>query len=176
MFQNIIDIFKPFNLENYISEYEKINKNSFIENEYIEKFPFRTQKYKSQLIEILKSKIKNRDCKSLAFLLTLAWRDGFDSDYKVIFKSLILEKWHNCHEDIIDFIRDFKDDDFTDDIFIIAITPIPYRQFDDELEATLRKCIHALIEIDSIKSKEKIKTLLETKNPNIRNIVDMYQK
>jgi hypothetical protein len=133
-----------------------------------------TKRYKSELIKILETKISKQESEDLEFYLSLASRDGMDEAYKPILKQLVLAKWHDHHEDVVDYIREFKDDDFTDDLFTVAVTPAPYRQYDDELEATLRKCVHALKAINSKKANERLEQLAASGNKNVQYALEMY--
>lgn len=133
-----------------------------------------TKRYKRQLIIILETKISKQDTQDLEFYLAIAHRDGMDETYKPILKQLVLAKWHDYHEDVVDYIRELRDDDFTDDLFTVAVTPEPYRQYDDELEATLRKCVHALKAINSKKANERLEQLSALGNKNVQFALEMY--
>lgn len=107
--------------------------------------------------------------------MALAHRDGMDEAYKPILKELVLATWHQSHEDIVSYIGELKDDDFTDDLYKIAITPETYRQYDDELEATLRKCVHALKAINSNHANERLGQLKATGNENVHYALEQYR-
>jgi hypothetical protein len=130
--------------------------------------------FKGQLLELLSSKTKNKDPEDLEFYLALAHQDGMDEAYKPILKELVLATWHQSHEDIVTYIGELKDDDFTDDLYTIATTPEPYRQYDDELEATLRKCVHALKAINSNHANERLEQLKATGNENVQHALEQY--
>jgi len=136
-------------------------------------FPLGTYNHKTELINLIEAKIEAEDAGKLDLYLALAWRDGLDESYKSSFKKLVLAKWHNYHEDIIDYIGDLKDDSFTEDIYTVATNPF-YRQYDDENESTLRKCVHALKAINSKNADSKISLLIATGNMNVRYALEMY--
>lgn len=130
--------------------------------------------FKSQLLELLASKTRNKDPEDLEFYLAIGQQDGMDEAYKPILKELVLATWHESHEDIVGYIGELKDDDFTDDLFKIATTPQPYREYDDELEATLRKCVHALKAINSNHANERLEQLKATGNKNVLYALQQY--
>lgn len=116
-----------------------------------------------------------KDKKLLQFCIGASSRDGIDADYIEIFDKLILENWHDEHEDIVDIVYQFKDNRFTNSLEQIANNPEIYRKLDDEMESTLRKCFHALKAIDSENSRKVINNLIESKNSNIKAILDLYE-
>jgi hypothetical protein len=158
-----------------LERYKSRKSNPFAISCILDLIPSDSKKFKNQILALLANKINNNDPEDLEFYLAFAHQDGIDKSYKSIFKQLILAKWHSCHEDVVEYIGELKDDDFTDDLYIVATTPDPYRKFDDELEATLRKCVHALKAINSTKSHEKLEQLRITSNPNVRIALDQYR-
>lgn len=98
------------------------------------------------------------------------------SQYDFIEKALS-GKWHNQHEDIVNtiYIESLKDDRFVEPILHIALDKEIFRPFDDELESTLRKCVHALKTIDSKKSTAALKRLKELNNDNVEYALEMYK-
>ncbi|HTM92718.1 MAG TPA: hypothetical protein VL095_09875 [Flavisolibacter sp.] len=150
-----------------LRKYQSTKSDPFAASGLLYLIPAGGNNFKGELIELLGHKIKNKDSEDLEFYLALAHQDGMDGAYKPILKELVLATWHQSHEDIVSYIGDLRDDDFTDDLYTIAITPEPYRQYDDELEATLRKCIHALKAINSNHSNERLEQLKATGNENV---------
>jgi len=164
---------KRFNLNKFIKEYEQAKGKPFVLNKLMDTFPKDTHNYKKELLSLINTSIRTKNSDKLRLYLSLAWGDGMDYSYKPILKEIILAKWHTFHEDIVDYVTNFKDETFTDDIYTIA-TDSFYRQYDDENDATLRKCVHALIAFNSEKAKEKIQLLKDTGNMNIKFVLDMY--
>ncbi len=164
-------------LDELLKEYKAIEIapfDPFSNARLFDSVPHGTERYKSQLIKILETKISKQESQDLGFYLAIASRDGMDEAYKPILKQLVLAKWHDDHDDVVDYIREFRDDDFTDDLFTVAVTPEPYRQYDDELEATLRKCVHALKAINSKKANERLQQLSALGNQNVQFALEMY--
>ncbi|MCU7549577.1 hypothetical protein OCK74_10655 [Chitinophagaceae bacterium LB-8] len=162
------------NLDNIIKKYQALKSDPFAVSNLIFSLPHKEKVFKTQLLELIQNKIRDQDSEDLGFYLSLAYWDGIDESYKPALKGLIQATWHTYHEDIIESIFELKDDAFTDDLYKIAITPDPYRQYDDELEATLRKCVHALKAINSSKANERLEQLKATGNKNVLAALEIY--
>ena len=163
-----------FDLHTFLRKYAAKKSDSFAASKFLETFPLGSKAHKQEFQDIIDKKIENKDSNDLDFYLSLAWRDGLDESYKPIFKQLVLATWHNYHEDIVDYIRDLKDESFVEDLYKIATTEFPYRKYDDENESTLRKCVHAFKELNSTLSLEKIRLLEATENMNVKYVLEMY--
>ncbi len=163
---------QKFDLSHFFIKYDQALGKPFAISKLMDTFPDRTHNFKNELLKLIDNKIKAKDPDKLDLLLALASRDGMDNSYKLIFKELILAKWHDFHEDLVDYIADFKDDFFTEDIYAIA-TDSFYRKYDDENEATLRKCVHALKAINSENAMSKIQLLKDTGNINIKYALEI---
>ena len=100
---------------------------------------------------------------------------GF-SEYGLIEKALV-GRWHRQHEDLVNaiYLGGFSDDRFVEPILDIALNRETLKWYDDELESTLRKCVHALKTIDSEKSNTALKRLEELNNDNVRYALEMYK-
>jgi len=106
-----------------------------------------------------------------------AQKKGIDTEeYQWIEKALI-GKWHSQHEDLVNtiYLSNLKHDKFVDPILEIALNKDIFRSYDGELESTLRKCVHALKTINSMKSKKGLKKLKELNNSNIQFALNMYE-
>jgi DNA repair photolyase len=68
-----------------------------------------------------------------------------------------------------------RDDRLVEPILNIAIDRDHFRWYDDELEATLRKCVHALKTINSDISNSAIEKLKELNNENVKYVLEMYK-
>lgn len=162
-------------IQTIYKNYLKQDPMDFGSKNVLDIIPSDKKSYKKDIINLFYQVLIDKDKKLLQFCIRASFRDGIDTDYIEIFDKLILEKWHDEHEDIVDIVYQFKDDRFTTSLEQIANKPEIYRTFDDEMESTLRKCFHALKAIDSENSRKVIKNLIESKNPNIEAILDMYE-
>lgn len=165
---------KKFNLDKFIEKYEQAHDKPLVLGKLMGTFPRDTHNYKKELLNLIDDSIRTKDSDKLGLYLSLAWRDGMDDSYKPVLKAVILATWHSFHEDIVDYAADLKDDAFTDDIYTIATNSF-YRQYDDENDATLRKCIYALKAINSEEAKEKIQLLKDTGNINVKYALENVQ-
>ncbi|WP_019947915.1 hypothetical protein [Hymenobacter aerophilus] len=97
--------------------------------------------------------------------------------YNSIEKAL-LGTWHSQHEDLLSTIimKRLADDRFVEPILNIALHRQPFRWYDDELEPTLRKCVHALMTIDSDKSHQALKQLESLGNDNVKLTLELYNQ
>ncbi len=103
-------------------------------------------------------------------------KDIDSSQYDLVEKALS-GKWHSQHEDLVNtiYLESLKDDRFVEPILDIALDKETFRPYDDELESTLRKCVHALKSIDSEKSTAALKRLKELNNKNVEYTLEMYK-
>lgn len=165
------------NLNKLYAEYQLMDKNNpFTTQSFFDKLPRSAKKFEEIIHNLIIESIADEDEIKLRFALNIAYRDGIDKSYTELILKLLNMTWHNEHEDLIDTIHlsNLNNDLFTDSLYKIAIEPNYYRKYDDELESTLRKCIHALKMINSDKSNFYIKELKNTKNSNIDSALSMY--
>lgn len=103
--------------------------------------------------------------------------EPIDESYYPKLEKLLFEKWHHEHEEIIGLIwlKDLKDERFIDPLMLIAQQREIYRPYDDELESTLRKCVHALKTIGTEASNAAVKKLQDTGNVNVKSALENYQ-
>lgn len=97
------------------------------------------------------------------------------SDFYLIEKALS-GTWHSQHEDLVNtiYLEKLIDDRFVEPILNIALDRELFRWYDDELEATLRKCVHALKNINSEKSNQALKKLECLNNDNVKTVLALY--
>jgi hypothetical protein len=98
----------------------------------------------------------------LGFLLNL-----FSSDYIDVLCKLILEKWHYKHEDIALILQELKNPKSIDCLYQAALMKFDYLSYDDSY-ALARKCIHALGDINTEYSREKLRLLASSDIPIIK--------
>ncbi|OFY48754.1 MAG: hypothetical protein A2W85_12260 [Bacteroidetes bacterium GWF2_41_31] len=137
--------------------------------------PDKYRHLKPEINIILDRKIKTQDSQDLGFWILANYRLGFDNQDKEKLKIILIAKWHDIHEDLVDYVSEFKDEIFTEDLYKIAIDKGTYRKYDDELESTLRKCVHALKSINSPNSMAKLEFLINSGNENVKYALENYQ-
>src|SRR6478609_10936225 len=109
----------------------------------------------------LKKAGENQDEQEIIRFLDFRNSGKIDIDcYDSIEKALI-GTWHSQHEDLVNtiYLKNLTDDRFVEPILNIALNKQRFRWYDDELEATLRKCVHALKTINSKKSNSALEKL-----------------
>ncbi|MFV0191221.1 hypothetical protein OBK29_15030 [Empedobacter falsenii] len=119
--------------------------------------------------------IENKDERLL--IKALNFTNSFKSESFYLIENVLNETWHSQHEDIINtiYLENLQDDRFINPIIQIALNRNVFRPFDDELESTLRKCVHALKTINSKKANEALKLLLEMNNDNVKYALENYK-
>jgi hypothetical protein len=174
-------MFNTKNLADIYSSYLKVKRNpldvqsAFETQTMLDIFESGKKKYKAEILKMFDIAVTDQDVIKLQFCIAAVCRDGIDIDYSDILHKIILETWHEEHEDIVDIVFDFKEERFCDALLKIALDQSTYRKFDDENESTLRKCVDALIAINTKKSNDILEKLIQTKNPNVQYVLDMYK-
>ncbi len=131
---------------------------------------------KNEIIDCFLLAINTKDVSLLQKVLLIAYKNGLDIDYSDIIIKLLSEDWHDEHEDLVNaiYLQDIKSDDFIEPLKNIIENKNSFRKYDDETESTLRKCIHALKTIDTVKANNLIDELKQTNNPNILSALENY--
>ena len=121
----------------------------------------------------LKKAIDNEDERELIKSLDFRHSGEIDSECY----DYIVGTWHRQHEDLVNtvYLENLIDDRFVDPILKIALNKESFRLYDDELESTLRKCVHALKTINSEKSSQALKKLEDLNNDNVVIVLEMYK-
>jgi hypothetical protein len=125
----------------------------------------------------LKKAVETEDEQKLIECLDFKHSGKLDSKcYDYIVKALV-ETWHSQHEDLVNtiYLENLVDDRFVEPILNIALNRERFRWYDDELEATLRKCVHALKTINSEVSNSALEKLKDLNNDNVKFALEMYE-
>lgn len=168
-------MFKTKKLTDIYSTYLTTNRRPFDGDDPLDIFWTSNKKYKADILQMFDEAIAEKDIEKLQFCIAVSFRDGLDKDYADVYYKIILETWHEEHEDIVDNVYNIKDERFCEPLLKIALDRSTYRKFDDENESTLRKCVHALKAINTQKSIDTLTKLIETKNPNVQYALDQYK-
>jgi HEAT repeat protein len=167
------------NLQRLYSEFQKLNPNDPRKtNSFFDRIPSSVKNLKSEIHDIVKEAIVYEDKSQLVFALNLAYKAGIDNTYIELIAQLLTATWHDEHEDLVSviYLENLNDNIFTDALYKIATEPELYRKYDDEMESTLRKCIHALKMIDSEDANTYIVKLKNTNNSNVDMALSIYKK
>ncbi len=127
--------------------------------------------------ETLKIAVQSESEQELIKCLDFRKNEKITTDQYDLIEKALVGTWHSQHEDLVNaiYLEDLKDDRFVEPILKIALNKEVFRWFDDELESTLRKCVHALKTIDSKKSNEALKKLENLNNDNVKFALGMYK-
>lgn len=126
---------------------------------------------------MLKKAVESENEKDLVKYLDFRQTNKIDSSHNVLIEKALLGTWHSQHEDIVNTIHleNLIDDRFVEPILSIALNKKIFRWYDDELESTLRKCVHALKTINTKKSNEALEKLENLNNDNVKFALEMYK-
>ena len=127
--------------------------------------------------ETLIKAVQSESEQELIKFLDFDQREEIGKDQYDLIEKALLGTWHSQHEDLVNviYLENMKDDRFVEPILKIALNREVFRWYDDELESTLRKCVHALKTIDSEKSNQALKNLEDLNNDNVKSILEMYK-
>ncbi len=128
---------------------------------------------KNELKKAIESENEQKLIKCLDFRLL----SKFDQDCYTYVEKALIGTWHSQHEDLVNtiYLGNLIDDRFVEPILNIATDKEIFRPYDDELESTLRKCVHALKAINSEKSNKALGKLEDLNNENVKITLEMYE-
>ena len=92
--------------------------------------------------------------------------NAFSSECVNLLSLLLVETWHYKHEDIALILQDLKSSESVNALYHAAVMKLDYVDY-DESYALGRTCVHALGEIDTKESREKLKLLTQSGIPII---------
>ena len=144
--------------------YQGLLTRSDYSNNYWDQFPKgKLMRYKEKTLPLLKENIEKKHEKGLSSTLAILYYDGVDKDYTDILLALLDQKWHILIEDIVEVIGLTKDPKAINKLFEVAINVPDY----DEMRALAKKCIYALVTINTPEAIEKLMILKESDDPII---------
>lgn len=125
----------------------------------------------------LKRAVENEDEERLVRCLDFSNPNKFETDSFEYIEKALMGSWHSQHEDLVNtiYLDNLRDDRFVEPILNIALNRESFRWYDDELEATLRKCVHALKTINSDASNSALAKLKQLNNANVKYALEMYK-
>ncbi len=125
----------------------------------------------------LKRAVENEDEEGLIQCIDFSNQNKFDTDSLEYIEKALIGTWHRQHEDLVNaiYLENLRDDRFVEPIVNIALNRERFRRYDDELETTLRKCVHALMTINSDVSNNALEKLKGLNNYNVKFALEMYK-
>jgi hypothetical protein len=117
----------------------------------------------------IKKSILNKNSDDLEYtILLLGYISNINYiDYSLTFRELVLEKWHNQHEILVDLLSETIDVNNIETFYNVILTKYN-RPWDEGVESLAIKCIWALKAINTKESWGKIKLLSKSENEIIR--------
>jgi hypothetical protein len=92
---------------------------------------------------------------NLELLIILATRDGLNADYTDVLCKLLMEEWHEYHEDIVMMLEEIKDQNSVNALYSTALKIPEY----DDGRSLAKKCIWALGAINNENANAKLQEL-----------------
>ena len=134
-------------------------------NDYWAQFPKgQLMRYKEQTLSLLKENVEKKYERGLSSTLAIIYSDGVDKDYTDILLALLDQKWHILIEDVVEVIGLTKDPKAINKLYEVAINVPDY----DEMRALAKKCIYALVLINTPEAIEKLRILEKSDDPIIQ--------
>ncbi len=125
----------------------------------------------------LKRAVETENEQELIKCLSFSNQDKFDDNSFEYIEKALIGNWHSQHEDLVNtiYLQNLRDERFVEPIVNIALDRERFRWYDDELEATLRKCVHALKTIRSDASESALEKLKDLNNDNVTFALEMWE-
>jgi len=133
--------------------------------------------FRNHMRETLKEAVQNESEEELIKCLDFKQKEKIDTSQYDLIEKALLGTWHSQHEDLVNtiYLENLIDDRFVEPILNIAVNREVFRWYDDELESTLRKCVHALKTIDSYRSNQALEKIQNLNNENVKSVLEMYK-
>ena len=139
-------------------------------DELLRQYPVDLKKDKKHIYLAVRTAFEHRDSQELSFALALIVFDPSivnTEEFVELLCLLLREKWHPEHENIATILQAIKSPKSVDALYDAALT-----EFDSiaymETYSLARKCIHALGDINTEYSKEKLQLLAQSNIPIIK--------
>ena len=154
-------------------EKELINKlaaGKLSRDAFLNQYPVNLKKDEGYIINGLKTAYGSQNSEDVEYFLSLvSFHNGWntDSEYAFIFSKLLTEEWHFSHENIASLLQGSKNPATVDCLYNACFLQLDYMDYDDTYSLA-RKCIHALGDINTEHSIEKLKLLATSDIPIIK--------
>ena len=140
-------------------------------HDYIQVIPENRFRYTQDILQKISEAEANDDYWLLETLLSIASHDGLNKDDTRVLIHLLSQRWHHSHEDIAMMLEEIKDPSSVDSLYKRALDIPDY----DDGRSMVKKCIWALVSINTDESWEKIKAIKEELNdPIVDSVINPY--
>lgn len=128
------------------------------------------------ILEELKALQISRDGEALDCLITLAYRIGFTDAIGRLLSKLLLENWHEEHEEIARILQfKVKIPESIDDMEQAMRLKFKYLIERDSYEPFVTKCMYAIADLNTEASKSKLSELAGSEDDPVIKKVAQYQ-
>jgi len=121
----------------------------------------------------LEAGLKAKDSEAIDLFLYLGALLHYEYKCISVLNRLIIEKWHEKHEDLARLLGDFKSETSVDFLFEAAQTNFDYLDYDDDY-VFADKCIRAIAKINTHESVIRLKQLSLSDNVKIRESANKH--
>jgi len=111
------------------------------------------------LLEALASK----DAANVEHIMLLGFKFGFPDDCVEVLCKIMLQDWHNQHENIAMVLKDLRSPGSTDCLYQTVEAHFPYLDYDESYALGV-KCLYALHAIGTPQAREKLALLASSSN------------
>lgn len=158
-----------------MTEHEKQLINDLAANRigtdaFLKRYPVDLKNGGKYILAALEKAYEDKNGENVEYSLSIV---RFDTEYcrtgryVEVFSKLVVAPWHCMHENIASLLQGMKDAGSVDALYEAALAKFDYLDYDDTY-ALARKCIHALADIHTEASREKLRLLTESDVPIIR--------
>jgi hypothetical protein len=137
---------------------------------FLSRYPVDFESNHSYVLSTLQNAYELKNAEEIDLGLSLLFFDkGFKDSkkYVEILCKLLSASWHYKHEDIVTLLQGLKAPESVDALYEAALSRFDYLDYDDTY-ALARKCIHALGDVATEHSKEKLRLLATSDVPIIK--------
>lgn len=145
-----------------------LSLNLITKDAFFSQYPEDLIANKDYVLDELKKAYTEKNADDVEYSLLLGFLlKTFSNKYEEILCKLLSESWHYKHEDIVLILQDLKSAKCIDVLYETVFKKFNYLSYDNTYSLA-RKCIHALGDINTDYSKEKLKLLAMSDIPIIK--------
>lgn len=154
-------------------EKQIVNKfyfNEISKKQFLEQYPVDLKENERHIYLSLKEAFDKQSEDALNLALTLAIFSIniiYTDEFVELLCLLLKAKWHHQHENIVTMLQGIKSPKSIESLYDTALTKFDYLEYDDSIPLAI-KCIHALGDINTEYGKEKLRLLMESDVPIIK--------
>jgi hypothetical protein len=141
-------------------------------DKFKEQFDFKNKSIESYIINSLEEAYSNKNEEDVDYILLMYFSLNtfqFDISNTNLLGNLLLEKWHNNHEDLAMIMQKIKDPKSIPFLEKAMYLDLDYLKYNDG-ESLIRKCAYAIGDINTFESWKKIKDLSVSNNQIIKDM------